>query len=128
VIGGLFELARAGGVGIEIESDSIPIAPGVERACEYFDIDPWISISEGTLLLTVAPEGVEDVLEALEAGGIPAADAGEVVEGSGLRVDGTERAHPERDPFWGTFEEFAGKLQEREAEGRSDEGGEGGRN
>jgi hydrogenase maturation factor len=123
VIGGLFEMARAGGVGLDVESESIPVAPGVERASEYFDIDPWISISEGTLLLTVAPAGVGDVLEALEAEGIPAGEAGEVVEGSGLTVDGEKRSHPERDPFWGTFEEFVGKLQERDADEGSENGG-----
>ncbi|PSP75967.1 hydrogenase expression protein [Halobacteriales archaeon QS_3_64_16] len=123
VIGGLFEMARAGGVGLDIETDPIPVAPGVERACEYFDIDPWISISEGTLLLSVAPEGVEEVLEALEAEGIPAEDAGEVVDGSGLTVDGEQRAHPKRDPFWGTFEEFAGKAQQRDANEESEDGG-----
>ena len=126
VIGGLYEIARAGGVGLEIETDSVPIAPGVERACEYFDIDPWIAISEGTLLLTVAPEGVEDVLAALDGERIPAAEAGEVVEGSGLTVDGEQRAHPERDPFWGTFEEFVGKAQQRDANEGSEEDGEGG--
>jgi hydrogenase maturation factor len=123
VIGGLYEMGQAGDVGIEIETDSIPVAPGVREACDFFDIDPWISISEGTLLLSVAPDGADRVLDALEGEGIPAADAGEVIEGSGLTVDGTERAHPEQDPFWGTFDTFMGKLQERNAD--EDDGGDG---
>lgn len=116
VIGGLYEMARAGGVRFEVETDSIPVAPGVEAACDFFGIDPWISISEGTLLVTVAPEGVDDVLDALDAEGIPAAAVGEVSEGSGLAIDGTERNHPERDPFWATFDEFMGKLEARAGE------------
>ena len=129
VVGGLYEMARAGAVRFEVETDPMPVAPGVERACDFFGIDPWISISEGTLLLTVRPEGIEDVLNALEGEGIPAAEVGEAVEGSGLAVDGRERNHPERDPFWGTFEEFMGRLQARSADeedGSRDENGSGG--
>jgi hydrogenase maturation factor len=107
IYGGLFEMARAGGVRIEIERDAVPVQPGVRAACEFFDIDPWISISEGTLLATVDPSGVKDILAALEAEGIPAADVGEVVPGSGLVVDGAEQDHPGRDPFWAAMEEYA---------------------
>ena len=111
VYGGLYEVARAGDVGIEVERDRIPVQPGVLAACEFFDIDPWSSISEGTLLATVRPEGVDDVLAALEDAGIPAADVGAVTEGSGVTVDGEAIDHPGVDPFWGTFEEYMEKLQ-----------------
>ena len=107
VYGGLFEMARAGGVRIEIESEAVPVQPGVIEACEFFEIDPWISISEGTLLATVDPTGVDDVLAALDDEGIPAAEVGEVVPGSGLTVDGETRDHPDRDPFWGAMAEYA---------------------
>jgi hydrogenase expression/formation protein HypE len=114
VFGGLYEMARAGGVHFDAETDSIPVQPGVMEACEFFDIDPWIAISEGTLLLTVTPDGAEDVLAALDDEGIPAAEIGTVSEGSGVDIDGEAIDHPERDPFWSTFEEYMGKL---EAEG-----------
>ncbi|MBX0295294.1 AIR synthase family protein [Haloarcula nitratireducens] len=112
IYGGLYEMARAAGVGIELETARVPMQPGVREACDFFGIDPWISISEGTLLAAVDPDGVEDVLAALEAEGIPAADAGEVTEESGLVVDGEPTDHPGVDPFWGTFEEYMGKLRE----------------
>ncbi|MFC6836867.1 AIR synthase family protein [Halomarina ordinaria] len=112
VYGGCYELGRAAGVGIELERDPIPVLPGVETTCEFFDIDPWASISEGTLLLTVAPEHVESVLSALEEEGIPAADAGRVVEGSGLVVDGEPTDHPGADPYWAAVEENLPKLEE----------------
>jgi len=114
VHGGLYEMARAAGVGIEIERDRVPVQPGVLEACDYFDIDPWISISEGTLLAAVAPAGVDDVLDALESEGIPAAEVGEVTDGSGLAVDGERVDHPGHDPFWGAFEEHMEKLQAEE--------------
>jgi len=111
IYGGCYELARAAGVGVELDTDRVPVQPGVREACNFFDIDPWISISEGTLLAAVDPAGVDDVLAALEAEGIPAADAGEVVEGAGLVVDGEPTDHPGVDPFWGTFEAYLDKLE-----------------
>jgi hydrogenase maturation factor len=63
------------------------------------------------LLAAVEPSGVDSVLAALDAEGIPAADAGEVVDGTGLVVDGEPTDHPGVDPFWGTFEEYLGKLE-----------------
>ena len=107
VYGGLFEMARAADVGMAVECDRIPVLPGVLETCDAVDIDPWISISEGTLLATVAPEGVDDVLSALEDEGIPAAVVGEVTGGSGVIVDGESIDHPGTDPFWGAFEAMA---------------------
>ena len=111
ILGGLYEMARAGGVHLDVETESIPMQPGVLEACDFFDIDPWKSISEGTLLLTVAPDGAEDVLAALDSEGIPAAEVGTVEEGAGVAVDSEDIEHPEVDPFWGTFEEYMGKLE-----------------
>ena len=111
VYGGLFEMARAAGVGIEIERDRVPVLPGVAAAGDFFDIDPWISISEGTLLATVDPVGVDGVLAALDDEGIPAAEVGEVTDGSGLVVDGESVDHPGFDPFWVAFAEHMEKLQ-----------------
>jgi hydrogenase expression/formation protein HypE len=110
IYGGLYEMARAAGVRIEFEREKVPVLPGVMEACEFFGIDPWSSISEGTLLLTVDPEGVDDVLSALAAENIPAAAVGEVVEGSGLEADGEPVDHPGIDPFWGAFEEYMAEL------------------
>jgi len=116
VYGGLYEVARAAGVSLEVQREQVPVLPGVEETCSFFDIDPWASISEGTLVLTVAPDSVDDVLAALDGEGIPAADVGEVVAGDGVRVDGEFVEHPGTDPFWGTFEEYMGKLESATAE------------
>ncbi|WP_129114570.1 AIR synthase family protein [Halegenticoccus tardaugens] len=111
VYGGLYEMARAAGVGVDVSREAFPVLPGVREACDFFGIDPWKSISEGTLLVAVDPDGVDAVLSALEGEGIPAAAVGEIREGSGLRVDGEPVDHPEVDPFWGAFEEYMGKVQ-----------------
>ena len=111
IYGGCYEMGRAAGVGVELETDRVPVQPGVREACDFFGIDPWISISEGTLLAAVDPDGVDSVLAALESEGIPAADAGEIVEGAGVVVDGEPTDHPGVDPFWETFEEYLDRLE-----------------
>lgn len=112
IYGGLHEIAQAGRVRIDVERDSIPVMAGVEETCEAFGIDPWISISEGTLLLTAESGRGEAVLSALESEGIPAAVVGEVSEGEGVHFDGEPVARPERDPFWAAFEEGMAQLEE----------------
>jgi hydrogenase maturation factor len=105
--GALVELARAGGVRLEVDSDAVPVLPGVAESCAFFGIDPWAATSEGTLVLTVESDGVEDVLAALDAEGIPAAEIGAVREGEGVVVDGEAVEAPEVDPSWAVFEEYA---------------------
>lgn len=112
VYGGLYEIARAAGVGLDIDRDAIPIRPGVRETCEFFEIDPWAAISEGTLIAAVRSDGVEDVLSALDEEGIPAADVGRVIEGSEVIVNDEPIDHPDVDPFWGAMEEYAAKLEE----------------
>jgi hydrogenase expression/formation protein HypE len=113
VYGGLYEIARAAGVRLDIDRSEVPVMPGVIEACEFFDIDPWASISEGTLIATVRPEGVENVLSALDDESIPAAEVGEVIEGSGVLVNDEPIDHPGVDPFWGAMEEYAAKMEQK---------------
>jgi len=100
----LVELAGASGVGMAVERDRFPVGAGVLDLCAYFDVDPWVASSEGTVIVTVAPEGTDAVLAALESEGIRAAAVGEVTEGQGVQVDGQVLEAPERDPFWPAYE------------------------
>lgn len=111
IYGGLHEMARAGGVRIDVERDAVPVMDGVEATCGAFDIDPWISISEGTLLLTVEGGYGADVLAALDSEGIPAAVVGEASAGEGVYFNGEPVERPERDPFWAAFEEGMAELE-----------------
>lgn len=108
--GALVELARAGGVRLDVDSSAVPFLPGVRESCEFFGIDPWAATSEGTLVLTVESGGAADVLAALEAEGIPAAEIGEATDGEGVYVDGERVEHPEVDPSWAVFAEYAEKV------------------
>jgi hydrogenase expression/formation protein HypE len=82
----LLEIADLSQVGIEVAFARLPIPPIVCRFAEAFAFDPMRMISSGTLAVTVSPERVEDVSEALEEVGTPFAFVGRVTEGKGIRV------------------------------------------
>ena len=108
VLGGLTEMAVASNVGLRIDMEHIPVRPEVRAVCDHVGIDPFVSISEGTLLATVRPAHAEPFLAALAANHIQAADVGEVTtadRGLVLVEDGRERPleHPGMDPFWEAF-------------------------
>lgn len=105
VWGGLFEMARAGEYGLRIDERRIPIQPVIGRTAKLFGFDPFCAISEGTLLLVVAPEEATALVSEFAANGILAATIGETLGAAeGLRIadDGGERTleHPVVDPYW----------------------------
>ena len=104
--GGLYEMAQAGGFGIRIEKEKIPLMACVREICDLYGIDPYKSISEGTLIVMCRPNKADAVLEALRRRRIPAAVIGEVTRrGMVLVEDGREvpLAHPVVDPFWAAY-------------------------
>ena len=112
VLGGLAEVAAASGVGMRIELEAIPVRPEVRAVCDHVGMDPYISISEGTLIATVRPEHADGYLSALAEGGIEAAVVGEVTDpehGVVLVEDGRAEPleHPGLDPFWEAFGRWA---------------------
>ena len=112
VWGGLYEMARAGGYGLRVEEEAIPVQPVIRRTAELFRFDPFAAISEGTLLAMVDRKDVKGLIAALKDAGIAAAEAGEAVAAKeGLRVAGGsgERAleHPTVDPYWALAAEFS---------------------
>ncbi len=106
--GGLHELTQAAGLGVRIEKERIVIDECVERICGYFGIDPYASISEGTLIISCKEHKAQDILKALHRKGIESSIVGEFTEpeeGMVLIEGGRERKleHPVVDPFWRAF-------------------------
>ena len=100
----LHELAAASDVRLDVRSTSVPVAPGVREICDAFAIDPWTASSSGTVVLSVAQGGAEQVLAALADEGIAVADIGVVEDGSGVRLDGRKFPEPTSDPLWSAYE------------------------
>ncbi|MDH4367889.1 MAG: AIR synthase family protein [Dehalococcoidia bacterium] len=106
--GALFELSQAAKLGIRIEKERITIKDCVEDICDLFAIDPYSSISEGTLVIACREQKAEEVVEALSRKGIPSSIVGELVDpkyGMALVEEGKEKKleHPLVDPFWAAF-------------------------
>ncbi len=104
VYGALFEIAKASGVGMEIEKGKIPLLPEAKAICGLFKIDPYISISEGTLLISARKEKVPGILRALKKKKIVCAEIGRVTRKKEILLseNGVKRKliHPRVDPFW----------------------------
>jgi hydrogenase maturation factor len=112
VLGGLLEVATASGVGLRVDRGAIPVRPEVRSICDHVGIDPYVSISEGSLIATVRPDRADAFVATLGAAAIEAAIVGEVVPpdvGRLLIVDGREQplVHPGLDPFWAAFGSWA---------------------
>ncbi|OGO30097.1 MAG: AIR synthase [Chloroflexi bacterium RBG_16_56_11] len=108
VWGGLYELASAAGLGARIEKEKIIIEEGVAEVCRLFEIDPYASISEGTLIIACKAPRAPDVVNALGKKGIRSSIVGELTrpgEGMVLVEKGKEKKleHPIVDPFWRAF-------------------------
>jgi hydrogenase expression/formation protein HypE len=106
--GGLYEVAQAADLGARIEKEKIVVTDGVLEICEWLGIDPYASISEGTLIITCRPRQADAVVKALTSKGIKASIVGELTkenEGMVLVERGKEKklVHPIVDPFWRAF-------------------------
>jgi hydrogenase expression/formation protein HypE len=123
ILGGVFEIAKAAGLGVILDKDAVVAEPCVFEICRMFGIDdPFSAISEGTLILTCKPHASDAILAALGARGIPASVAGELVpERSGLLLleGGRERPleHPGVDPFWKALSLATAKRRTESGEG-----------
>jgi hydrogenase expression/formation protein HypE len=106
--GGIYEVARAANLGARVEKEKIVIEDCVPEICGLFRIDPYKSISEGTLIITCRETKSDQLIRLLSREGIKASVCGEMVElkkGMTLVADGREQKleHPIVDPFWKAF-------------------------
>ena len=67
---GLFELATASGVGLEVDAGALHITAESERLCSEYGLDPFGIISSGALLIGCPPDGVATVVSAVRDGDI----------------------------------------------------------
>ena len=106
--GGLYELAEAAGLGVRVEQEKIVITDCTTEICDYFGIDLYASISEGTLIIACRPHKAEEVVRLLSREGICSSIVGEFTspEGGMVLIKGGREEklkHPIVDPFWNAF-------------------------
>ena len=73
---GIFEMATASDLGVEVHYDKIPISEETLKLCESYHVDPLGTFASGSLLIAVSPAVSEDVISRLSAVGITAARIG----------------------------------------------------
>ncbi|RCX16858.1 hydrogenase maturation factor [Anaerobacterium chartisolvens] len=78
ILGAVWEVATASGLGAEIYRESIPVEDITQKICNIFDIDPLKLISSGCML--IACKNGNEMLKALEASGIKASRIGKMTE------------------------------------------------
>ncbi len=112
VLGAIYEMAQASGLGVEVDADAIPVRPETTEICRFFRADPLRLISSGAMLVA-CPDG-EAMVRGLAGRGIAAAAIGRVVP-SGLTIarDGRRAALDlsYRDELWRILETGRGSLE-----------------
>ena len=77
---GLWEVAKAAGVGLVIDEGSVPILPECEAICRATGLAPLGLLASGALIITLAPENVPSLLLALDRKGISGYEIGQVTD------------------------------------------------
>lgn len=94
IFGALWEMGAASGVGIYADLQKIPIRQETIELCEVFDMNPYMLISSGCMLIG-CPNG-NLMVEKLQEAGIAAAVIGRATEGNDrVVVNGEERRYLE---------------------------------
>ncbi len=96
----LEELSAAGGFGIRVHLDQIPIFPETRRVCRLLGVQPLGLIGSGSLLICCRPGSCRRLETALLRAGIRAARIGEVLN-KGPGIEAIRKGRPRR---WATFE------------------------
>lgn len=90
IFGALWEMAAASGVGLEVDLKKIPIKQETIEICEFFDINPYMLISSGAML--IGTDHGSRLVEALRERGIHSAVVGYATEGNDRIIrNGDER-------------------------------------
>ena len=110
VLGALHEHAAASGKNFLVDARRIYVSEESVRVCSLFRIDPLLSLSGGTLIITCRPASVGGLRARLRRAGVMSFDIGRVGErsrGELVVSDGDRRRRftpTGRDPYWDAYE------------------------
>ena len=79
VFGALWEVGESANVGLEIDLTKIPLKQETVEVCEFFDLNPYLLISSGCLL--VVTDRANELIASYEKEGIKGTVIGRVTEG-----------------------------------------------
>lgn len=101
ILGGIWEVSEASGVGFKIYADKMPISGITRKLCNAYNIDPLRLISSGSMLITTS--NGENLVEVLKSSGIKSCIVGEITKKNGILVNGKNEIEvepPKRDELF----------------------------
>lgn len=99
LLSGLYEIARAGRMGLRVWKDKVPVLPETQAFSRILHFDPFALIASGALLVVAQRDSAGKLLRAFARHGIVAASIGEVQqEGAGIQMVADGRTEPLRVP------------------------------
>jgi len=81
ILGGAWEVAEKAKLGIRIDIENIPILSVTKKITNFFDVDPLKLISSGVMLIVVAKEKCDHLINKLEQIGIKGSIIGQFTNG-----------------------------------------------
>jgi hydrogenase expression/formation protein HypE len=70
IASGIYEIALASGLGVEVYGDDIPILEETRALCDFYNVEPLGAFASGSLLIAASPSVSEEIIEKLNAAGI----------------------------------------------------------
>jgi hydrogenase expression/formation protein HypE len=108
VISAIWEIGLASNCGFFVSVDDIIVSEETSSICHLFGVDPFRTLSEGSLVVTIRPSKADLVVETLRKNGIPSSIIGEMKP----KPYGREFIHkgrvvkikyPFQDPYWNAY-------------------------
>ncbi|NLY49313.1 MAG: hydrogenase maturation factor [Clostridiales bacterium] len=94
IFGALWEIGAASKVGLEVDLQKIQLRQETVEICEFFDINPYMLISSGCMLIVCDNGNL--LSDKLKAEGIPACVIGRITEGNDrVVINGDEKRYLE---------------------------------
>lgn len=108
VLAAVWELCEAAELGAELDLTSIHISQETRELCKFFHIDPLVSLSEGSLVLTSPPNKTSLVLARLKSADIESSVIGRLISKRGVVLGDkggvmNRIAYPKADPYWKAY-------------------------
>ncbi len=79
ILGAIWEMCQIGNVGAEVWGDEVPVSEVTRKICRHYGIEYMRLISSGCMLIMSQPEKKDEIIEKLEASGVPAKVIGKIV-------------------------------------------------
>ncbi|WP_255149203.1 AIR synthase family protein [Halorarius halobius] len=106
LVDGLFEMAAAAGVELDVDRDAVPVRGATAKLCAAVGVDPLRTFGSGALVAAVPDEDTAAALSALDEAGVEANVVGTVraADSPRVRLDGETVTEPGRDQMYALWE------------------------